>query len=127
MKRKTFLIATALIACMFGIGMMTMPKMVSETFGLSPLSLVTDFLLRFIGSLLFGVGVANFLVRKDNNIEAVKTVLMMNITYHILSTGVDITANINGVLPVLNSIPAYIVHIFVGVGSFIFLPKGVSK
>ena len=121
MKRSTFFTITALIACMFGIGMIVMPVMIAETFGLTSLSTVTDFLLRCMGSMLFSIGVANFLVRKQEDSIALKAVLIMNIVYHLLSAGVDFSANIMAVLPTVKSLPAYAVHLFVGVGSYIYL------
>ena len=121
MKRTTFFTIVALIACMFGIGMIAMPVMVAETFGLTSLSTVTDFLLRCMGSMLFSMGVVNFLVRKQGDSVALKAVLIMNIVYHLLSAGVDFSANMMEVLPIVKSLPAYAVHLFVGIGSYVYL------
>ena len=123
MKRTTFLLTTAVIALMFGAGMILLPNLIASVFGLANMNPSAEFLLRCMGTMYFSMGIANYIVRNQTDSVALKAILIMNITYHILSMGTDIHATIIGTLPLLQTAPAHIVHLFVAIGSFIFLKK----
>jgi hypothetical protein len=122
MKRTTFFLLTGGIQFFLAAGMILTPVMVAEVFGLA-ISPEALFLLRCMGSMLLSLGVLNFLVRNEGDSNGLKSVLIINILYHAVSTIIDTHAAAIGVLTFVRIIPSYAIHLFVGIGSYIFLSK----
>lgn len=65
----------------------------------------------------------NFLVRNHANNETLKMVLLTNVITHGLSMVADLWAVADGVLLLNSATPGQIVHLFILVGSLIYMMK----
>ena len=122
MKRSIFLLLTAIIAAIFGCMMLFVPDKAAEGFGLIS-NPVTTMFFHLLGGMILSAGILNFMVRNDKDSTTLKAILIFNIIFHVLGMGSDILATTSGVIEFSKIIPGYVVHIFVGVGSIIYLVK----
>jgi hypothetical protein len=122
MKRSLFLIITAIIATLFGGMMFFMPDKAAEGFGMTS-ALETALLFRSLGGLLLCSGVLNFLVRNEGDSKALKAIFIFNIVFHAISmTNVFIGVS-QGILMFNKVIPGQVAHLFIGIGSIIYMLK----
>ena len=70
MKRSTFILIVAIIGLLFGLGFLVVPNMVMSLYG-SKLDLTGEFVGRYFGSALLGLGVIFFTGRKANTLEEI--------------------------------------------------------
>jgi hypothetical protein len=122
MKRSLFLIITAIIATLFGGMMLFMPDKAAEGFGMTS-TLETALLFRSLGGLILCSGVLNFLVRYEVDSKTLKAILIFNIMFHAISMTNDIIGVSQGILTFDKVIPGQVAHIFIGIGSVIYLLK----
>ena len=122
MKRSTFLLITAIIALIFGGMMLLVPDKASEGFGLvaTPES---NLLFRSLGGLILGSGVLNFLVRAHEDSKTLQAVLIFNVVFHAISMANDFLGAYQGILRFDKIIPGQSVHLFIGIGSIIYLMR----
>ena len=122
MKRSTFFTIAAIIGILFGGMMFLTPAKSTEGFGIAatPENAV---LFRALGAMILASGILNLLVRKHAASEPLNAVLIGNIAMHGLSMIADISAEVAGVLQFSKSAPGLIVHLFIGVGSLLYLMK----
>jgi hypothetical protein len=78
-------------------------------------------LLRGMGALIIGTGMMNNLIYKSTNFELLKVVLITNIISHLLGISVDFLGVYQGVLSAIKFAPVEVTHLFVGIGSAIYL------
>ncbi|HMG82933.1 MAG TPA: hypothetical protein VK559_07845 [Ferruginibacter sp.] len=120
MKRSTFLMISGIGALIFGGMMFFVPAVAANSLGME-FSPTTGSVLRGMGGLIIGTGLMNFLFAKINNLATVMVVLMTNIATHAFGLAVDLFGIHDGVLTITKMAPVEITHLFVGVGSLIYL------
>jgi hypothetical protein len=125
MKRSNFLLITALLSFTFGALMFFVPGLAAEILAMGG-DKETIAALHGMGGLIIGSGVINFLLRNQTNVDAIRSLLLANIITHLLGITADIWAVFDGALSATNIIPVEITHLFVGIGSLIYL-SGLNK
>jgi hypothetical protein len=78
-------------------------------------------LLRGMGALIISTGIMNNLVFKSTNFELLKVVLIANIFTHLLSISVDFLGVYQGIISAVKFAPVEVTHLFIGIGSAIYL------
>ncbi len=122
MKRSIFLLITAIIAILLGGMMILLPEKMAEGFGVTS-SPIIIFMMREIGLFNLCSGVLNFLVRNDIDSKTLKAVLIFNIAYHLIMLPLNLSGVSQGIFPFGQAIPPLVIHLFVGIGSLIYLMK----
>ncbi len=119
MKRSTFLTIAALIAILFGLGMLFMPEEFLGMWGLT-LSSGGIFLGRSVGALLLSLGVINWIVRNAPDSVALHAILYGNLAVHLLTGTLDLFATTSGVINV-QGWGAVSLHVVLGAGFAYYL------
>ena len=122
MKRSIFLLIAAIIAALIGVLSLFLPGKMAEGFGMTPSPMIT-FLIRELGAFSLCAGLLNFLVRKDPDSKTLKAILIFNMVYHFIMMPVNFVGLSESVFVLSQSIPPMIIHLFVGIGSFLYLSK----
>lgn len=122
MKRSTFLLIVAIIAVPFGCLMIFAPGKALEGFGLTPDPL-SSVLMQLIGSFIVSAGILNFGVRRHEDSLTLRSVLLFNILSHALGLVIDCMSIANEVMIFSKIMPGIAIHLFVGVGSLIYMMK----
>lgn len=122
MKRSIFLLIAAIIAILIGGISLLFPVKMTEGFGGTSTPLLI-FLVRELGAFSLCAGVLNFLVRNDPDSKTLKAIFIFNILYHMLMLPINFFGISQGALSFGQAIPPLIIHLFVGIGSFIYLSK----
>ena len=78
-------------------------------------------LLRGMGGLIIGTGLMNMLGYRSNEFQLVQLILITNIVIQLLGISVDILGVYHGVLSAVRFAPVELTHLFVGIGSGIYL------
>lgn len=125
MKRSTFLTITSAISALFGGMMFVLPDMVAVGFDQTHSSF-SLFLMREMGLIIIASGVLNFLVRNDKGTATLSAVFIFNITYHIIMVPIVFMGVSQGVFTIDKSIGGLAAHLFIGIGSIIYLMKTKS-
>jgi hypothetical protein len=73
--------------------------------------------------MILGSGLLNLLVRKQAASETLKAVLLANVAMHGLSMIADVSAGAAGVVQFSKIIPGQVAHLFIGIGSLVYLMK----
>ena len=126
MKRSIFFIITAVMAIMFGSMMLLAPTFAAENFGLASTA-ETSLLFRSLGGVVLPLGILNFLVRNEPNSNTLKAILIVNILSHAITMCNDLYGASNGVLLFSKIGGGIVAHLFIGIGSLIFLLKMKSS
>jgi hypothetical protein len=116
MKRKHFLLISALVAWAFSIGMMLSPG--SFTTGIStaqPTPEVNAWA-QFLGTNLFGIGFINFFSSYSPWSGAVRAILLGNIVLHVLAIAADANAYMNNIINLQGIMQSTIVHVVFIIG-----------
>lgn len=122
MKRSMFFLSTGILGLLFGAMMLLGPDKAAQGFGFLPLpSLFLMF--RSMGALLIGAGLLNFLVRDHKDNPTLKAVLLYTLVTHALGMAMDLWAVSDGVVSLGKLAPAQLVHLYAGIGAFIFWKK----
>ena len=122
MKRSTFFLITAIFAFVFAAMMLLVPASAAEGFGMVSTP-ETSLLFRSLGGMLLSASILNFLVRNHPDSDTLKAVLIFNVALNLLGMLSDVPGIIEGILPFGKVIPGHIVHLFIIIGSFIYLRK----
>ncbi len=77
--------------------------------------------LRGMGGLIIGSGAINYLLRNQNNTNIIKSLLLTNIVTHVLGLSADVWGILDGALTMIKMAPVELTHLFVGIGSLIYL------
>ena len=120
MSRSTFLLITALASFAFGAMMFFVPKFAAGFLDIATTP-QTISVLRGMGGLIIGSGAINYFLRNQNNIDIIKSLLLTNITTHLLGLSADIWGIFDAALTIKKMAPVEITHLFVGIGSLIYL------
>lgn len=122
MKRSLFFAIAGIGSLGFGVVMYLFPEFISAVFGMQS-STETSSLYKGLAGLIIGSGVLNFLVKDEHDSVVLKKVLIANMISHFFGITADIYGLFNGVLSVAGIAPVELVHLFVGIGSFIYYKK----
>lgn len=120
MKRSTFFLISAILSFVFGAMMFFLPAIAAKFLDI-PLSDATASVLRGMGGLIIGSGTINFLVRNIHDNRTLKAVLLTNIITHLFGISADIWGVVDGALTTSKIAPVEITHLFIGIGSLIYL------
>lgn len=119
MKRSTFLLIAAILSFVFGAMMFFAPA-IGAKIGLAATP-ETESVLRGLGGLIIGSGTINLLLRNQIDINALRGLLLANIITHLLGILADVWGVSDGVLPIAKIAPVEITHLFIGIGSLIYM------
>ena len=122
MKQSTFLLIVAALSLIFGGMMFFTPENVAEEFGSTP-TVFSSFLLREMGLILLCASAMNFMARKDTSSPALRAILVFNMAYHLIMIPIVLMAVSNGLFTIDKAIPGLVAHVFIGLGSLIYLIK----
>jgi hypothetical protein len=122
MKRSLFLTLVAILGFLFGGMLFLAPAKAVEGFGVasSPESIL---FFRIMGSMILAAGLLNLLVRKEGDSNALKAVLIFNIVGHGLTMIADIGGVASGTLQFSKIAVGQVNHLFIGIGSLVYLMK----
>ena len=119
MKPSTFLLITAILSFVFGAMMFFIPNFAAGFLHIATTP-QTISVLRGMGGLIIGSGAINYFLRNQNN-TGIKGLLFTNIITHLLGLSADIWGIFDGALTLSKMAPVGITHLFVGIGSLIYL------
>ncbi len=120
MKRSIFLLITAIASFAFGAMMFFVPNFAAGFLDIATTP-QTISVLRGMGGLIIGSGVINYFLRNQTNAEVIRSLLLTNIITHLLGLSADIWGIVDGALTVSKMAPVEITHLFIGIGSLIYL------
>ena len=83
----------------------------------------TAALLRGMGGLIIGTGTMNLLFRNSMNGVTVRALLLTNIITHLFGLSADIWGIADNALTFTKMVPVEITHIFIGMGSLLYLGR----
>jgi hypothetical protein len=122
MKRSTFFLATAILSALFGGMMLLLPGKAADGFGIASTPHHLMFL-RAMGEAILAMGALNFLVRHDEDSRTLRSVLVLNALYHLLGLGNDFYSVAQKTIGLVDTLPGIVTHLFIGVGSVIYMLK----
>jgi hypothetical protein len=122
MKLPVFLTISAVGSFAFGAMMFFMPGFAARLLGIA-CTLQTGSLLQGMGGLIIGLGAINFLGRHFTEVRMLRVVLLTNVLTHTLGLLADIFGALNGALQIRQMAPVELTHLFIGIGSLIYLLK----
>ena len=122
MKRSVFFLITALLSIIFGVVSIFMTSKASQGLGMgsSPETLT---LMRAIGGMVLSMGILNFLIKDNVDSKSLRDILVFNIIVHLSEMLIDFWAINEKTLALNKTFPANIFHLFVIIGSIIFLQR----
>lgn len=120
MKRSLFLTISGILSFVFGAMMFFVPALAAQSLGINVTADTTS-LLRGMGGLIIGFGTVSFLARNNNDKASLTIILTANVITHALGLSVDILGVINGTLTLVKMAGVEVTHLFIGVGSLIYL------
>jgi len=122
MKRSTFFLIAAILGALFGVLMFFLPTKAAEGFGVGAVP-ETITMFRALGAFILALGLMNFLVRNHEDTVTLKAVLLTNIVSHALDMVAGLWGVADGVLTITKITPGILTHLFIGIGSFIYLMR----
>ena len=122
MKRSVFFLITAILGFLFGGMMIFMTSKTIEGSGMHSSPEIIA-LMRVFGSTILSMGILNFLVRDNVDSKSLRDILVFNIIVHLSNMLADLWAIKEGTAMLNKTFPGYIVHLFVIIGSIIYLQK----
>jgi hypothetical protein len=122
MKRSLFFWIVAILALAFGGLMFLSPSLAAQAFGLQE-SAGTAVVFRILGATLLALALMNFLVRNHPASETLKAVLWTNVAVHGLGAVADLWSAAAGSIAFSGIGAGLVVHLFVGVGSLIYIAR----
>lgn len=125
MKLKNFLTVASVTAFIFGMGLILTPQMLANNFGVT-LDQGGILFARSLGALLLGLGVINWLSRKETSIQALRPILWGNLVVQVLTGVIDFMGVQAGVLN-SSAWVGIIIHILLGGGFAYFVFSKSSK
>lgn len=102
--------------------MFFLPELVIEGFSSAPTPFST-FLMREMGLVILSSGVLNFLVRNSSDSMALKAILIFNIAYHATMIPIVFIGVSQEVFAIDKSIGGLAAHLFIGIGSLLYLMR----
>jgi hypothetical protein len=120
MKLPVFLTISAIGSFAFGAMMFFMPGFAGQLLGIA-FTPQTNSLLQGMGGLIIGFGAVNFFVRNFNDANILRVILLTNIITNTLGLLADVFGVVNGALLTNKMAPVEVIHLFIGIGSLIYL------
>ena len=122
MSRSVFLLITAVGSFCFGGMMFFIPVTASQILGIA-YSQETVSVLRGMGGLIIGFGAINFLIRNATDHKTLQIVFLTNIIISLFGLLADFWGIYDGALTLTKMAPVELTHLFIGLGSLIFLTQ----
>ena len=122
MSRSLFFLIAAIGAFGFGGLMFFAPAAAAHLLGIE-MSAAKGSVIHGMGGLIIGTATMNLLARKLQDAAALHTVLIANIVTHAFGLAADFWGIADGALTVLKMAPVEATHLFVGIGSCIYLSR----
>ena len=122
MKRSLFLLITALLSFAFGAMMFFAPAFAAGFLDMAASPQMLS-VMRGLGGLIIGSGTINYFLRNQDNAVVLRGFLLANIITHALGLLADIWGVADGALSLTKFAPVELTHLFVGIGSLIYLLK----
>jgi hypothetical protein len=122
-KRKHFLLISALVAWIFSIGMMLMPSGFTSGISTVPPTPTVNAWAQFLGTNLFAIGFINFFSSRSPWSGAVRAIMLGNIVLHILAIAADVNAYMNNIINLQGIMQSTVVHLVFIVGFCYFTFK----
>lgn len=102
--------------------MVFVPLKAVEGFGMVP-TFEAGLIFRTLGVTILSTGILNFLVRDHPDSPSLKAILIFNVILHGLGMAVDLLGVIQGIIDFPKIIPGLLAHLFIGIGSILFIAK----
>jgi len=115
-----------MLAFIFGTLMFFLPRTAAMSIGLDYTPQVGS-LLKGLGGLIIGSGTINFLLRNSADPGAVRALLLTNIVTQLFGISADLLGVLDETLTEIKILPVQILHLFVGIGSIVYLSKLKSQ
>ncbi|MES2558281.1 MAG: hypothetical protein V4590_00970 [Bacteroidota bacterium] len=122
MKRSTFLLVTALVSFTFGTLFFFMPNLIAGMMSIEATPQILS-VYRGMGGLIIGGGIINYFLRNQHNSEILTGLFLTNMLTHFLGLSADLWGVADGVLSISKMALIEVMHLFIGIGSFIYLLK----
>ena len=122
MNRSLFFLIAALGAFGFGGLMFFAPAAAAQLIGIQPSAAVFS-VIHGMGGLITGTAAMNLLARKLQDRQALQVILITNIVTHAFGLAADFWGIADGALTMLKMAPVEATHLFVGIGSCIYLAR----
>ena len=125
MKRKTWLLISAVIALIFSLLMMLQPNGFTAGISIQSPTPAVNAWAQFLGTNLFAIGWINFFARNSPWSPAVRGILTGNIILHLLALVFDGYAYTQNVISLQGVVQGAVVHIvfIIGFGFYAFKPQ----
>lgn len=124
MKRRHFLLLSAIVAWAMSVPMFLMPAaMLNDTApGVNPMA---ELLIQIIAAIVFSVGIINFMSRRDAWSDSMKAILTGNATLHLLLAALDAYGYVNGLVGTRSVVMSMVIHggLMVGFAVMVFAPS----
>jgi hypothetical protein len=120
MKLSVFLTISAIGSFAFGAMMFLVPSFAAQLLGIT-FTPQTDSLLQGMGGLIIGIGAINLFARNFTDRYILRAILLTNIITNILGLLADVFGVSNGALLTSKIVPVELTHLFIGIGSLIYL------
>jgi hypothetical protein len=111
MKRKHFLLISALVAWAFSLALILSPGLF-----VSGVPAQNVLMSQTTGAYLFGIGIINLFASRSPWSSAVRAIMLGNITVHLLGIGANVFAYLNGYDNLMLLLQAMIIHIIFLIG-----------
>lgn len=109
MKRRHFLLLSAIVAWAMSAAMFFSPAMMlNDTLpGANPMG---ELLIQIIGAIIFCVGVINFSARRDAWSDSMKAILLGNALMHLMLIALDAYGYVNGLVGTRSVVMSMVMH-----------------
>jgi hypothetical protein len=125
MNTRTVLIASAVVACVFALGLLLMPAFMGNLYGLGT-SPAQDLLGRFFGTGLLGIGLINWFA-KDMDYATLRPIILGNLVADAVGLIVSLMAAVGGVTNSVGWLSVVLYLVFtLGYGYLYFVGQPVS-
>ncbi|MBV8850325.1 MAG: hypothetical protein JOZ16_12155 [Methylobacteriaceae bacterium] len=119
---NTFLLISAIVALLFGLGFVLLPGVMFSIYGIaaSPASYLG---FRLFGSVLVAIGLLNWLFKDSSNWEAVRALLLSVAIGNVIGLLLVLFATIAGTINAMGW-SAVLIYLLLGIGDAYFVSRG---
>lgn len=114
MKRSTFLSISAALAVFFGLSMLFMSSQILTWYGMT-LNEGSLLIVRSFGSMIFCVGLINWIARNSDDSLALRAILYGNLSIHALGLVIDLIGITSGAINAQGWV-SVVLHLILGGG-----------
>lgn len=127
MKLNTWFVVHAVLALVFGLGMIFMPGILMSMYGAGGIVSVSPLFVQLFGSTLIGTAALLWLMRDVSDTAARRVVCIGYFVYAVLATIVSTIAQLSGVFNVMGwSTPGHLLIFALAYAYFLFIKKDYS-